>query len=321
MNTAKKFCIIGTPVGHSRSPELYRRIFDERGYAGYTYEINEIKTNEEFDSFIADMREGLWDGCNVTMPWKTAAAETMDVLLDNASLTGAVNTVVRRCGVLYGDSTDGGGMCDAIISDTGISLKKKTVVILGCGGAARSIIAELALRQAGRISIFCRPGKNMDLTSVLIDKIENRFNSDFLPDAEDSSEDKASDGNGSDADLYTGRGAAAVKDNNGFGSRSVSNGAILIDLCDYDDTQALEGSIREADILINCTPVGMAPDTDRLPVPDTMTFPEDLIVADAVYNPDETLLIRKARADNCRTVKGIRMLELQAERASMLFLK
>ncbi|MCR5322561.1 MAG: shikimate dehydrogenase [Lachnospiraceae bacterium] len=283
MNKDKKFCIIGTPVGHSRSPELYRRIFDEHGFPNYTYTINEIDSEQALDLFFEDMRGGAWAGCNVTMPWKTLAAERMDILLDNAALTESVNTVVRHCGVLYGDSTDGGGMCDAIISDTGIKLAGKSVIMLGCGGAARSIIAELALRRAGKIMIFCRPGKNRDLTEELIGRISEKARAnqkehpDFRP--------------------------------------------VRIELYEYEDTITLLKAISEADILINCTPLGMVPHENELPVPSAVTFPEDLIVADSIYNPDETLLIKKARADNCRTVKGIRMLELQAQRAALLYLK
>ncbi|MBO4416221.1 MAG: shikimate dehydrogenase [Lachnospiraceae bacterium] len=283
MNADKKFCIIGTPVGHSKSPGLYRRIFDEHGYTNYTYTINEIDSEQALDLFFEDMRGGAWAGCNVTMPWKTKAAERLDVLLDNAALTESVNTVVRRCGVLYGDSTDGGGMCDAIISDTGIKLAGKSVIILGSGGAARSIIAELALRNAGRISIFCRPGKNTTLTEELIGRINERIRTN-------------------------------QKQVPGFRPT-------VIELCEYDDTIRLLQEISKADILINCTPLGMAPHENELPVPASVTFPEDLIVADSIYNPDETLLIKKARANNCRTVKGIRMLELQAQRAALLYLK
>ena len=283
MNLEKKFCIIGTPVGHSKSPELYRRIFDEHGFPNYTYTINEIESEQELALFLEDMRGGAWDGCNVTMPWKTLVAEEMDALLDNAALTNAVNTVVRRCGVLYGDSTDGGGMCDAILSDTGVGIAGRKVIVLGCGGAARSIIAELALRNAAKISIFCRPGKNKDLTVGLLERIDEKM-------------------------------AGKKKLDRSF--RPVTT-----KLCDYDDTILLLRSISEADILINCTPVGMAPHENELPIPDSITFPEDLIVAESIYNPDETRLIKKARSCNCRTVKGIRMLELQAQRAALLYLK
>lgn len=274
MNKNKKFCVIGTPVAHSKSPELYRRIFDERGYPDYSYTINEIKTEEELGRFLEDVRNGVWDGCNVTMPWKTLAAERMDILLDNASLTQSVNTVVRRGSILYGDSTDGGGMCDAIISDTKVGPEGKSVVILGCGGAARSIIAELAIRRARKIDIFCREGRNRTLTEELIERIK-KFD-------KDSAE---------------------------------------ISIYENDDIDALSRMINEADILINCTPLGMIPQENELPIPDSIIFNEDLIVADSIYNPDETLLIKKARTHNCRTVKGIRMLEMQAQRAAMLYLK
>ena len=295
MNSARKFCIIGTPVGHSKSPELYRKIFDERGHTDYSYVINEIKTVEEFDVFIEDMRRGAWDGCNVTMPWKTKAAETVDVLYDNAAVTGSVNTVVRRDGRLYGDSTDGGGMCDAIVTDCGTELAGKTVVMLGCGGAARSIIAELAIRDAGKILIFGRPGRNMDLTAEIMDRIITRHRSD-------------SDNIGPEG-------------KSGNIGKSICTDKTVITICDQSDIESLGRSVCEADILINCTPVGMAPDTDKLPIPEDIVLPAGLIVADAIYNPDETLLIKKAKSSGCRTVKGIRMLEMQAVRASVYYLE
>ena len=288
MKEAKKFCVIGTPVGHSKSPQLYRRIFDERGFEDYSYTINEIVSEQELDAFFEEMKEGVWDGCNVTMPWKTLTAERMNMLLDNAALTGSVNTVIKRGRLLIGDSTDGGGMCDAIISDTGIRLKDRKVVILGCGGAARSIIAELALRGAAGINIMCRPGRNRDLTEELLGRIADREKNYLPPKADDPS------------DL---------------------EGSCICRLYDYEDTDLLTRSINEADILINCTPLGMIPHENELPVPENMTFNEDLVVADSIYNPDETLLIKKARACNCRTVKGIRMLEMQAQRAAILYLK
>lgn len=59
-----------------------------------------------------------------------------------------------------------------------------------------------------------------------------------------------------------------------------------------------------ADILLNCTPIGMHPRTDASPLPPTMLRP-GLVVYDAVYNPLQTRLIREASAAGCRTVPGI----------------
>ncbi|HET6442311.1 MAG TPA: shikimate dehydrogenase [Phycisphaerae bacterium] len=69
--------------------------------------------------------------------------------------------------------------------------------------------------------------------------------------------------------------------------------------CPIDATQD-----QPCDILLNCTPVGMHPNTDASPVPKKM-LREELVVYDAVYNPAETRLLREARAAGCRTVAGI----------------
>jgi 3-dehydroquinate dehydratase/shikimate dehydrogenase len=58
------------------------------------------------------------------------------------------------------------------------------------------------------------------------------------------------------------------------------------------------------DLLLNCTPVGMHPQTDASPVPRDVLH-EDLVVYDAVYNPAETGLLREAREAGCRTVSGL----------------
>jgi len=58
------------------------------------------------------------------------------------------------------------------------------------------------------------------------------------------------------------------------------------------------------DLLLNCTPVGMHPKTDAMPVSPEALRP-GLVVYDAVYNPSETRLLREARRRGCRTVAGI----------------
>ena len=66
-----------------------------------------------------------------------------------------------------------------------------------------------------------------------------------------------------------------------------------------------------ADILINCTPVGMHPNVDETPFHENW-MRDDMIVFDTIYNPEQTLLLKEARAHNCRTVSGIEMFVRQA---------
>jgi shikimate dehydrogenase len=67
-------------------------------------------------------------------------------------------------------------------------------------------------------------------------------------------------------------------------------------------------------LLVNTTPIGMAPDTDRSPWPD-LPMPQNTIVYDLVYNPRETRLVRDARAQGLSAFTGIGMLIEQAVRA------
>lgn len=66
-----------------------------------------------------------------------------------------------------------------------------------------------------------------------------------------------------------------------------------------------------AEILINCTPVGMHPQMDETPFPENWLSP-GMLVFDTVYNPEHTLLIKQARGRGCKTVSGIEMFVRQA---------
>lgn len=94
-------------------------------------------------------------------------------------------------------------------------------------------------------------------------------------------------------------------------------GKVYID--DLDDNAALKKAIAESDILINATRAGMSPLEDVLPVPAEFLH-RDLVVADVVYNPKETLLLKKAKEAGCRAaVGGIGMLLWQGAAAFELF--
>ena len=94
-------------------------------------------------------------------------------------------------------------------------------------------------------------------------------------------------------------------------------GKVYID--DLDDTEMLKKAVAESDILINATRAGMSPLEDVLPVPAEFLH-KDLAVADVVYNPRETLLLKKAKEAGCRAaVGGIGMLLWQGAAAFELF--
>lgn len=69
-------------------------------------------------------------------------------------------------------------------------------------------------------------------------------------------------------------------------------------------------AVREADLLVNCTPVGMYPHIDAQPIPSEWLH-EDLFVFDQVYNPLETNLLKAARSAGAGHANGIKMLVFQ----------
>ncbi len=92
-----------------------------------------------------------------------------------------------------------------------------------------------------------------------------------------------------------------------------------VTLYDFDDESVLKREISESLILTNGTPVGMAPDTDRCIIKDPSVFHRDLIVADVIYNPRETMLLRMAREAGCRTMNGLYMLLYQGAKSFELW--
>lgn len=88
---------------------------------------------------------------------------------------------------------------------------------------------------------------------------------------------------------------------------------------DMADTEALKNAIAEADILVNATKMGMKPlDDDSLVKPEYLRT--DLVVADTVYNPRETMLIKEAKKAGCKAaIGGIGMLLWQGVEAFRLF--
>lgn len=75
--------------------------------------------------------------------------------------------------------------------------------------------------------------------------------------------------------------------------------------------QTLRGGIKNSQVLIHCTPIGMYPKVEGTCIPSSLLSPH-LTVMDIVYNPLETRLLREAKAAGCRTIRGLEMFLHQA---------
>ena len=78
-----------------------------------------------------------------------------------------------------------------------------------------------------------------------------------------------------------------------------------------DSISEINNYLSDADILVDTTPMGMHPHVDDEPIARAEDMHEDLVVFDAVYNPNETVLIKEAIKAGAKPVYGIKMLLYQ----------
>jgi shikimate dehydrogenase len=90
-------------------------------------------------------------------------------------------------------------------------------------------------------------------------------------------------------------------------AESTGNDNLLITDFTFSNTD-----VPKFSLLINTTPVGMAPATDQSPWPGSVPLPKNAAVYDLVYNPRETKLVREAREQGLQATTGLGMLVEQA---------
>lgn len=76
-----------------------------------------------------------------------------------------------------------------------------------------------------------------------------------------------------------------------------------------------EDILQQYPLLINCTPLGTFPSTDLCPELNFDLIGANHLIFDLIYNPSQTKLMRLASEKGARTINGLRMLELQAEKS------
>jgi shikimate dehydrogenase len=151
----KRACVIGWPVGHSRSPLIHQYWLKLHGIDG-SYTREAVAPNDVVD-FLSSLESRGFVGCNVTLPHKEAAFKLVRIADEAAKKLGVVNTVFLRDGTAWGTSTDGEGfLANLEAGFPGWSPEGKRIAVLGAGGAARSVVATLIDHGAAEVAVFNR---------------------------------------------------------------------------------------------------------------------------------------------------------------------
>jgi shikimate dehydrogenase len=150
--------VIGHPVRHSLSPALHNAAFEAAGL-DWRFVAFDVAPGGAKDA-IAAMRTLGIGGFAVTMPHKADAAAAVDEVDAAAAALQSVNTVVLRGdGSVFGASTDGPGFVSSLLAE-GVEPADRRVVVLGAGGAARSIVDALGRFGVADIAVVNRTEAN-----------------------------------------------------------------------------------------------------------------------------------------------------------------
>jgi shikimate dehydrogenase len=319
--------LIGYPLEHSRSPALHLAALRSLGLTGnyLLFPIPPLPEGEvELWELIQRLRAGELDGLNVTIPHKRSVLPWMDELSPAARAIGAVNTILRAGERLVGENTD----ADGFLAD----LRRHPPLPLGEGRGEGE--AEHPTPSPSPLATLVERGENPPLPLG-----EGRGEGDAEHPTPSPSPLAALVERGEALVLGAGGSARAVVYALLSAGFSVTVAARRIQ--QVQELQAHFSSLRGMEIsisgrlrgaqldaasllqfvedpekpiglIVNCTPVGMAPHLQASPWPVGLPFPEHAAIYDLIYNPSETLLMRQARSAGLPAANGLGMLVEQA---------
>ena len=135
--------VIGSPIAHSKSPQLHRHWLKTYGIPGYYIPMDVAPEN--LREVITTLPKAGFVGVNITVPHKEKVMEIADRITDRAILIGAANTLIfRKDGKIHADNTDGYGFVENLRQGAPQwNPQAGPAAVLGAGGAARAVIASL----------------------------------------------------------------------------------------------------------------------------------------------------------------------------------
>jgi shikimate dehydrogenase len=169
--------ILGRPLGHSFSPAMQNAAFRALGL-NWAYVPLELPAGALVHA-VELLRGSNVRGANVTVPYKEPVASFLDGMEKTAKRLGSVNTLYRRGKKLLGASTDGEGFLRSLGPRRG-RLKGSQGLLLGAGGAARSVAASLAASGVKGVFIANRSTRRAVELAKSLSQFRSRLRSDAV---------------------------------------------------------------------------------------------------------------------------------------------
>lgn len=268
----KTIGLIGCPVEHTLSPVIHNSLSSifAQNMVYLPFHVEETQ--------VEDAMKGAYGlgilGLNVTVPHKQHVMEYLVETDGAARAIGAVNTLVRTAGGYKGYNTDMEGLRHAVLSE-GISLRDKTVVVLGAGGASKAVVYMCLLEGAGRIYLLNRTLSKAeeiagDMNALVRDGLQAGFKAYREAD--------------------TGEGGSPV-----------------VPMLIHDYAEIPEENLY----VFQATSIGLAPNGDKAVIEDAAFYQKVAVGYDLVYNPAETKFMSLVKQGGGRAYNGLKMLLYQ----------
>lgn len=159
MSAGRRAAVLGSPIAHSRSPQLHLAAYRALGLHDWTYDRIEC-TAEQLPGLVASFGPE-WVGLSVTMPGKFAALGVADERTARAELVGSANTLVRSPAGWRADNTDIDGVTGALGEVAAVH-----GIVVGSGGTAPAVVVGLAEVGVQRLTVAAR---NPDKAAPLVE--------------------------------------------------------------------------------------------------------------------------------------------------------
>jgi len=177
MNTSSNFIragLIGTGIQASLTPAMHMAEARSQGFS-YRYDLLDLSVlgggAERLAGLIAQAESEGFSGLNITHPCKQAVIPLLDILSDDATALGAVNSVVLRDGRRHGHNTDWWGFAEGFRPRLP-NAELSHVVQLGAGGAGAATVYAILMLGADAVTIFDPDGARV---AALVSAMAARF--------------------------------------------------------------------------------------------------------------------------------------------------
>jgi shikimate dehydrogenase len=279
----QSFVLFGHPVRHSISAPMFTAAFRAIGVP-HTYSPVDVAKPEALGRAVSFVRDGIYDGANVTLPYKQRVLDHVDAVDVSAERVGAANVLVREDRGIVAYNTDATALADEIAAATS---GRSRAAILGAGGAALAALA--ACKSLGFPVVGVTTRSWVDTETTLESPSAARV--------------RAAGGMASVWPRY---------------DTQPSTKMSMAMRMQWTELAVL------ADVVIQATSAGMVGADAGDEVAALVPFqhvPKRTVAIDLVYRPEETPFLARARAHGLVAVGGLGMLVRQAEASFKLWTK